>query len=724
MKQLSPYMHRALLIVLMLLSSIPATDAASAGPLIGEAAAGSTETAQERLTRERAERAAERAAEKRRQEAEAQAKKEAAARKKRREESWFHGMVQAYSAQLIAKKNDLTVRMQTQKPQSTETRKALKSMYKWEDDLFREFKYSCPSVLTSTLDYEVRSARTPLYARDEEDMGPNDEQTYKDSHYDSAKTQALASVNASIRTPDTTRYAAITGAMISETISGIIGTKDGDAKYYQTIMQEILQRCGQNIKAMTDSARLRSVSIYTPIAIKPLCGRYTADQNERTSMPDNPLAVEGIEAYRQGSSDGSVNFYEEEITLTSKEAVEARLSECIETQKIITKKILEKNLESPPGLDATELLKEGMQTWGNKSKEVEKATRIAQINADQSGKNMEKILKFIQDPKAWAAGGTAALAVTGGILVMYHGIPRLINKTPSIIAEKSFLTLYDKLRGTKLPPANFDQIVFTEEVGPRITRIMTHLHHVIEKGGEMMNLIFFGPPGTGKTMTAKALARSIGADYMLINASAFEQLTPGQAVSELEATFRLIRNNKKPVVVFFDEADAIMGRRGGGMETLTSRRVINTFLANVPDTHSRKVMFIFATNIPKSLDPAVLSRFPEEGWIYFGPPNSKERAEILMKYLDSFIKENGQTIGDDVKTNLPQYADELKSATGRDLRAIARGISDRMMDANGEVLSDSMVRSTLKELEANKKHMQSYTYASLNAGGGQAVTAY
>ena len=228
-----------------------------------------------------------------------------------------------------------------------------------------------------------------------------------------------------------------------------------------------------------------------------------------------------------------------------------------------------------------------------------------------------------------------------------------------------------------------------------------------------MNLIFFGPPGTGKTMTAKALARSVGVDYMLINAAAFEQLTPGQAVSELEQTFRIVRNNKKPVLIFFDEADAIFGRRGMSMETQTSRRVINTFLANVPDTHSRHFMAVVATNLPKILDAAFLSRFPESGWFYFGPPSAKGRAEILQKYLAQFAAENNIQISDDVIENMNNYAAELKTATGRDLRATARNISDRMVDEQNNLLTDAIVRSTLKDIEANKKHMQAYTYASV-----------
>ncbi len=473
-----------------------------------------------------------------------------------------------------------------------------------------------------------------------------------------------------------------------------LSAEDHEAEFAKKIFTKVIERCDENI------AQLEQGTSSGHYELKPLNGYKEHTPTLNMSIPS--AYGDPTEPYAQvrfvNSQYGNTKVRVQPSAADSTKKKLMSLSQTLRTT------LLKQQIKPKEKISVGQILDTAIKSQANKGAKIGAAAAQAQVQAEAS----ERMLKKILSPQTFALG----VGAFGSGVALYHLFPRLIAKKPDIISEMSFLSPFDRLMGKKLPTSNFEQIVFPEDLAPQIMRTVAHIRRVVNSGGEMMNLIFFGPPGTGKTMSAKAIARSVGADYMLINASAFEQLTPGQAVSELEATFRLARQNKKPVLVFFDEADAVMGRRGSGMETQTSRRVINTFLANVTDTHNRKIMFVLATNIPKSLDAAVLSRFPEEGWFYFGPPSAKNRATILRNYLEQFAREGNLTLGDDVITNLDAYAQELDKATGRDLRAIARSVADRMVDEGGTILTDDVVRKTLHDIKANKKHMEQYAYTS------------
>jgi AAA+ superfamily predicted ATPase len=596
-------------------------------------------------------------------------------------------------------------------------------LYRYEDTVAYQYKMNYEKEILTSSSLAIEEAilqdvtlsdklkKDINGANIEDDILTQEAQAYRRKIIESYKEEARR-VNAPYLTPVPVRMLNRSSRYLNSVASSLVKPKDDIAEYYETVLNAIITRCNKNVTS------LKGWHDGTEIEIDSLCGKYTKQKKEKSITDQKDLQLltpDGHWGYRRNDSSKDISFYDDiKLKISTKNEQENALRICLQQSEMITKQIAKLNLTTPPGVDITKLASAYIEAEVNASANVKAETIKAQTSAEQSGKNLEQVLKLVQNPKSWATIGTAVVGVTGGVLLMYHGIPRLINKTPSIISEKSFLTLYDKLTGKKLPPSNFDQIVFTDEVGPQIMRVVSHLRHVLDKGGELMNLIFFGPPGTGKTMTAKALARSVGIDYMLINAAAFEQLTPGQAVNELEQTFRIVRNNKKPVLMFLDEADAILSRRGSSMQTQTSLRVINTILSNIPDTHSRTFMLVVATNRPDDLDNAILSRLPESGWFYFGPPSAKGRAEILQKYLTQFCAENNVQISEDVTANMNNYAAELKTATGRDLRAVARNISDRMIDQKDNILTDEIVRGTLKDIAANKKHMQTYAYAALN----------
>ena len=143
-----------------------------------------------------------------------------------------------------------------------------------------------------------------------------------------------------------------------------------------------------------------------------------------------------------------------------------------------------------------------------------------------------------------------------------------------------------------------------------------------------------GPPGTGKSLAAKRLARTAGLDYAILSGGDVAPLGPA-AVPALHSLFDWAERSPRGLLLFVDEADAFLGRRGaasGQGEAL--RGALNATLFRTGD-QSRDFCLVLATNRPSDLDPAVLDRVDEA--LLFPLPGKDERKQILRIYLDRYI---------------------------------------------------------------------------------------
>lgn len=142
-------------------------------------------------------------------------------------------------------------------------------------------------------------------------------------------------------------------------------------------------------------------------------------------------------------------------------------------------------------------------------------------------------------------------------------------------------------------------------------------------------LLFWGPSGTGKTFLAKALAADAGATFYDISGPAIEGELVGQAERRLRNLFDHAAANK-PAILFFDEVDSLFNQRGEGGNQHTSS-LVGQFLARLDGIKNfPQVLVIATTNIPESLDRALLRPGRLSHKLAFEVPDESDRYLILQ----------------------------------------------------------------------------------------------
>ncbi|KAL5744726.1 hypothetical protein ACOSQ2_027842 [Xanthoceras sorbifolium] len=155
------------------------------------------------------------------------------------------------------------------------------------------------------------------------------------------------------------------------------------------------------------------------------------------------------------------------------------------------------------------------------------------------------------------------------------------------------------------------------------------------KGGLLKpcrGILLFGPPGTGKTMLAKAIANEAGASFINVSMSTITSKWFGEDEKNVRALFTLAAK-VSPTIIFVDEVDSMLGQRTRVGEHEAMRKIKNEFMTHWDGLLSKsgeKILVLAATNRPFDLDEAIIRRF--ERRIMVGLP-SVENREMILKTL-------------------------------------------------------------------------------------------
>lgn len=224
----------------------------------------------------------------------------------------------------------------------------------------------------------------------------------------------------------------------------------------------------------------------------------------------------------------------------------------------------------------------------------------------------------------------------------------------------------------------FSDIAGVDEAKENLTEIVDYLHNP-EKyrqiGASMpKGVLLVGPPGTGKTMLAKAVAGEANVPFFPMSGSEFVEMFVGMGASKVRDLFRQAKE-KAPCIVFIDEIDAIGKKRDGQLGGNDEReQTLNQLLTEMDGFEGNSgVIILAATNRPESLDPALTRPGRFDRRVPVELPDLKGREEILKVHARK-IK-----IADDV--NFAAIARMASGASGAELANIVNEAALRAVRA-------------------------------------------
>ena len=238
----------------------------------------------------------------------------------------------------------------------------------------------------------------------------------------------------------------------------------------------------------------------------------------------------------------------------------------------------------------------------------------------------------------------------------------------------------------------FRDVAGEDEAKENLSEIVEYLHNPArykEIGASMpKGILLVGPPGTGKTMLAKAVAGEANVPFFSMSGSEFVEMFVGMGASKVRDLFQQAKE-KAPCIVFIDEIDAIGKKRDGQIGGNDEReQTLNQLLTEMDGFEDNTgVIILAATNRPESLDPALLRPGRFDRRVPVELPDLKGREDILKVHAKK-IK-----VGDNVDYN--KVARMASGASGAELanivnEAALRAVRDNRKFVTQEDLEESI----------------------------------
>lgn len=229
----------------------------------------------------------------------------------------------------------------------------------------------------------------------------------------------------------------------------------------------------------------------------------------------------------------------------------------------------------------------------------------------------------------------SAVEARSGHAIVARTIQELLNQKKTSLGTVRLVSKNKDIDDLLLQVDTYDDmtsLVLGQELKEKLDRVIKEYlkKETLSKYGlaNRRKLLLYGASGTGKTMTASALAKEFNLPFFVVRTEKVVTKFMGETGQKLGRIFDFI--NEVPAVYLFDEFDAIGSQRGMDNEVGEQRRILNTFLQLLERDDSDSFI-IAATNSIESIDKAMFRRFDDV--IEYKLPDTEQRLALLREYL-------------------------------------------------------------------------------------------
>jgi SpoVK/Ycf46/Vps4 family AAA+-type ATPase len=215
---------------------------------------------------------------------------------------------------------------------------------------------------------------------------------------------------------------------------------------------------------------------------------------------------------------------------------------------------------------------------------------------------------------------------------------------------------------------------------------------------------FAGPPGTGKTICAEAIAQSLGRQLLVVRYAELESMWMGETSKNVSAIFRTAREEQ--AVLFFDEADAIAARRSTSVDSGAQRELNSVVNVLLQELENYTGVVIFATNLAANFDPAFERRIRTH--VLFELPGERERVRIWKVQLHPSRTPLGPDVDfDALAQNYEVSGGDIQNAV---LKAALAAAAEPIPDSSKKI-HQRHFQAGIEEVMASKRVMQQSIFA-------------
>lgn len=254
------------------------------------------------------------------------------------------------------------------------------------------------------------------------------------------------------------------------------------------------------------------------------------------------------------------------------------------------------------------------------------------------------------------------------------------------------------------PEITFKDVKGIAEIREQLEQVVDMVHENRDKY-ELMGvkapkgILLSGPPGCGKTLIGQAIAGECELPFYFIPSSQINGKYVGMGAKKLDRIFKEARKHPEGAIIFFDEIDAIGGKRSADKINSFSRLTINKLLNEMDGfTTSNKVIIMGSTNFPDVLDEALTRSGRFDLKLQVPRPSEEDRKELLKYYLDKVASAG--------YIDIDRFAKMLVGSVGADFKNIVNVAAQLCTQADKELVDDDDLMNAARRVSTGLAQLE------------------